>query len=74
MQNPPYFLTQKVLILVLVEDGLGEMGCPMLKHPVLGLNPCFGGRWSRSKAQLAAAEAAAKVLILVLVEDGLGAP
>ncbi len=39
-----------VLILVLVEDGLGANEDVVYK-PLLdeGLNPCFGGRWSRRK-------------------------
>ena len=38
---------RKVLILVLMEDGLG----PLVVHTqteLLRLNPCFNGRWSRT--------------------------
>ena len=38
----------KVLILVLVEDGLGEMEITLMRAPEYGLNPCFSGGWSRS--------------------------
>ena len=37
----------KVLILVLVEDGLGEELNAFEKATVVGLNPCFSGGWSR---------------------------
>ena len=37
-----------VLILVLVEDGLGEDGEVFSVTGVDGLNPCFSGGWSRS--------------------------
>ena len=47
-----------VLILVLVEDGLGVIWTIVDERTGVCLNPCFGGRWSRRKlkAQLAAAE------------------
>ena len=62
-----------VLILVLVEDGLGDHE----KNSIIfdfstGLNPCFGGRWSRSHGRAVRVARRRKVLILVLVEDGLG--
>ena len=37
-----------VLILVLVEDGLGAGALAPQKLPKSGLNPCFSGGWSRS--------------------------
>ena len=38
-----------VLILVVVEDGLGD-GTPMLdENEEQSLNPCCSGRWSRRK-------------------------
>ena len=37
-----------VLILVLVEDGLGGNEEYMVLLRQVSLNPCFGGRWSRS--------------------------
>ena len=37
------------------------------------LNPCFGGRWSRSPGNWGPFNKILRVLILVLVEDGLGA-
>ena len=38
----------KVLILVLVEDGLGVENINLSAAKFRSLNPCFGGRWSRS--------------------------
>ena len=59
-----------VLILVLMEDTLGEEyesdGITMS-----GLNPCFNGRYSRSEQDAGVAKQNA-VLILVLMEDTLG--
>ena len=44
---------KNVLILVLVEDGLGGEGTDCITDSkATGLNPCFGGRWSRSRATL----------------------
>ena len=37
----------KVLILVLVEDGLGDSHKLHYKPAKIGLNPCFSGGWSR---------------------------
>ncbi len=37
----------KVLILVLVEDGLGAMSPWPHESAAKGLNPCFSGGWSR---------------------------
>ena len=61
-----------VLILVLVEDGLGDqIGCDNMAISEYSLNPCFSGGWSRSN--MAISEYTEElVLILVLVEDGLG--
>ena len=36
-----------VLILVLVEDGLGEFNSDYKYKNIFSLNPCFSGRWSR---------------------------
>ena len=62
-----------VLILVLVEDGLGD---DVINNGVAtewSLNPCFSGRWSRRSTPLAPLWShKVRVLILVLVEDGLG--
>ena len=59
-----------VLILVLMEDGLGRPpGNPDFSP--LRLNPCFNGRWSRT-GKLYFTCGAVSVLILVLMEDGLG--
>ena len=62
-----------VLILVLVEDGLGgrsrRPSAPLPKR----LNPCFSGGWSRSAPYGQHSVQGILVLILVLVEDGLGA-
>ena len=62
-----------VLILVLVEDGLGEYESVTRDVNYKGLNPCFSGGWSRSTLEKAIILILFKVLILVLVEDGLGA-
>ena len=37
-----------VLILVLMEDTLGEQPCSYQQDCLRGLNPCFNGRYSRS--------------------------
>ena len=62
----------KVLILVVVEDGLGGIQ----DHPTglywSGLNPCCSGRWSRREGLHRCSGAVHVVLILVVVEDGLG--
>ena len=63
-----------VLILVLVEDGLGDVieNAPAAK--CTSLNPCFSGGWSRSAIIIGVIAYFCLVLILVLVEDGLGGP
>ena len=38
-----------VLILVLVEDGLGDMANGNGRGNTNSLNPCFSGGWSRSQ-------------------------
>ena len=64
---------KRVLILVLVEDGLGaETRNTQLYELELCLNPCFSGGWSRS-CEGYRDRLKRHVLILVLVEDGLGA-
>ena len=40
--------SQTVLILVLVEDGLGAEQIRAIFSTDFGLNPCFSGGWSRS--------------------------
>ena len=40
-------ITSRVLILVLVEDGLGGYNYRFFKNSYSGLNPCFSGGWSR---------------------------
>ena len=62
----------EVLILVLVEDGLGEVISSDFSAKYTGLNPCFSGGWSRSIKCTEAQYNLDIVLILVLVEDGLG--
>ena len=63
----------EVLILVLVEDGLGDtMKKLTLTKSGEGLNPCFSGGWSRSFLIFSLKLRKFFVLILVLVEDGLG--
>ena len=61
-----------VLILVLVEDGLGETPRGYQGDQSSCLNPCFSGGWSRSKYLKELESLNYRVLILVLVEDGLG--
>ena len=62
-----------VLILVLVEDGLGGQPLKLVKMTrKKSLNPCFSGGWSRSNWEDVPTKWDTKVLILVLVEDGLG--
>ena len=68
-------IMSEVLILVLVEIGLGASLILTLLNSVtdLGLNPCFSGnRFGR--ARFRTFEACICVLILVLVEIGLGDP
>ena len=62
-----------VLILVLVEDGLGVSAMSPDIPYFNGLNPCFSGGWSRSVYVRVSVIKTLNVLILVLVEDGLGA-
>ena len=62
-----------VLILVLMEDGLGVRKLFNNKKPEDCLNPCFNGRWTRSARIANACQQYLDVLILVLMEDGLGA-
>ena len=59
-----------VLILVLMEDGLGQTLVDRV-YNALCLNPCFNGRWSRTVVGTTTAPTP-QVLILVLMEDGLG--
>ena len=62
-----------VLILVLVEDGLGDRVSNLKRSSGIRLNPCFSGGWSRSVRPVLSSEGVlTPVLILVLVEDGLG--
>ena len=64
--------SRSVLILVLVEDGLGEYELTEDAKQIEGLNPCFSGGWSRSATEHSLSPNYGDVLILVLVEDGLG--
>ena len=62
-----------VLILVLVEDGLGDLNKHLEKiRRLKSLNPCFSGGWSRRWTSFSERYPIRIVLILVLVEDGLG--
>ena len=63
---------QNVLILVLVEDGLGVFKTMPTRKKRTSLNPCFSGGWSRSEDKENRVYNLQSVLILVLVEDGLG--
>ena len=42
-------LSNYVLILVVVDDGLVQVFIPRLKFLSKGLNPCCSGRWSRTR-------------------------
>ena len=61
-----------VLILVLMEDTLGEiLDCV---YRIFGsLNPCSNGRYSRRQNVCSSRRRVCEVLILVLMEDTLGA-
>ena len=61
-----------VLILVLMEDGLGRVAADGSILTPSGLNPCFNGRWSRTPRRRETTKTLTLVLILVLMEDGLG--
>ena len=62
-----------VLILVLVDVGLGQDGRASVFTPFnRGLNPCFSGCWSRTPTHGGKLSVGAVVLILVLVDVGLG--
>ena len=62
---------RKVLILVLVEDGLWGSWVRWNWSWCVCLNPCFSGRWSLSVLSFWDSVLQIGVLILVLVEDGL---
>ena len=49
---PRYIPVWSVLILVLVEDGLGEPPTTTSITKSTSLNPCFSGGWSRSTVPL----------------------
>ncbi len=61
-----------VLILVLMEYGLGHQGKWYKGWKIESLNPCFNGIWSRTKKKFFSKSAKKDVLILVLMEYGLG--
>ena len=64
---------QVVLILVLMEDGFGDERIPRENWKLKGgLNPCFNGRWFRSRVLKRDVGGCNEVLILVLMEDGFG--
>ena len=65
-------IIQSVLILVLVESGLGGYGKTSVERGLRSLNPCFSGKWSWSVFCKAEDGCGWEVLILVLVESGLG--
>ena len=62
--------TSLVLILVVVEDGLGDTQFQFDQFVIAGLNPCCSGRWSRSCGAVTLLIKFLSVLILVVVEDG----
>ena len=56
-----------------MEDGFGDLHiCRMANLRFPCLNPCFSGRWFRSKRHYKKYGCDDWVLILVLVEDGFG--
>ena len=61
-----------VLILFLVEDGVGECKSKRKKRSLHCLNPFSSGGWCRRLAEKEARVKEIKVLILFLVEDGVG--
>ena len=61
----------KVLILVVVDDGLVLVLSLVIGQLWLGLNPCCSGRWSRTTKALCELVIDHYVLILVVVDDGL---
>ena len=61
-----------VLILVLVDDGLGVIIIVQSIYQTQSLNPCFSGWWSRRQWWNQLLRCSSFVLILVLVDDGLG--
>ena len=61
-----------VLILVLMEYGLGLFFWNLQKETPECLNPCFNGIWSRTRHGSFIKEFVGLVLILVLMEYGLG--
>ena len=66
-----YFNSKRVLILIVLEDGLGVVLKVILLNSRWCLNPyCLGG-WSRS-GHIAARCERYGVLILIVLEDGLG--
>ena len=61
---------ERVLILVLVEDGFRDYDAILFEAMVDGLNPCSCGRWLQSRSAWDRGVHETAVLILVLVEDG----
>ena len=61
----------KVLILVLMEYGLGPLFYAAMVELGRRLNPCFNGIWSRTPVKELIGDAE-YVLILVVMEYGLG--
>ena len=47
-QYIPNWIIKGVLILVLMEYGLGQMALKDIELQPIGLNPCFNGIWSRT--------------------------
>ena len=66
-------MSARVLILVIVEDGLVLAFTLMATDPTdaQSLNPCYSGRWSRTLQGIAKHFNDNVVLILIVVEDGL---
>ena len=65
---------RNVLILVLVDVGLGHEMISKVVESITCLNPCFSGCWSRTGCKEGCEGFCQGVLILVLVDVGLGHP
>ena len=62
----------RVLILILMEYGLGQLTYDIIRKRSKRLNPCFNGIWSRTFLSYVLHCIRQVVLILVLMEYGLG--
>ena len=71
--SPPWEKARSVLILLLVEYGIGyDQYCQCLGGCARRLNPSFGGIWYRVAGDYGQRNEHVFVLILLLVEYGVG--